>query len=54
MRFLIEFVGIALKEDENNKDKGIPGRPTVYGEDTDVSIQSFAALTSDAVTSPTT
>jgi hypothetical protein len=47
MRFLIEFVGIALREDKENIEEGIPGRPTIYAAGTDVSIQSFAADGSD-------
>lgn len=47
MRFLIEFVGIALRANKNDKEKGIPGRPTTYPDGQDVSIQSFAAGGSD-------
>jgi hypothetical protein len=47
MRFLIEFVGIALKEDKNYKEEGIPGRPTKYDDGTDVSIQCFATNGND-------
>ena len=51
MRFLIEFVGIRLKPDlkpdSNNEKKGIPDRPSKFGGETDVSIQSFTTDGSD-------